>query len=277
MAEKTDLLAKINQAAEKIKGLYPELPKTCIVLGSGLAPMAERCEVLAEIPYSQIPHFPVSTVPGHDGVLVIGRIGKTLVYLMKGRFHYYEGYSTVEVTFPFRVLAQLGLRRLLLTNAAGGLNPAMKPGDLMLIRDHISFFCDSPLRGENLEAFGPRFPDQTYVYTPELIEQMLDISQKLHTPIHVGVYGYMRGPQFETPAEIKALRLLGTDAAGMSTVPEAIVASHSGMQVLALSCITNLAAGISDLPLTHTEVMETGAAASAKTIALLEAFLREVV
>ncbi len=267
---------KIAEAASVIASLYGEKPKTCIVLGSGLSPMADRCTIEAQIPYTDIPYFPTPTTPGHSGVLLVARVGKVLTYMMNGRYHYYEGYSTQEVTFPFRVLASLGIRNLILTNAAGGMNPGMNPGDLMIIRDHLSMFCESPLRGPNLNDFGPRFPDQTHVYNPDFIESVLRISEEMDIPVHTGVYAYMRGPQYETPAEIRTLRAFGADAVGMSTVPEAIVASHSGIRVLAISCITNLAAGISEKPLSHIEVMETGAAASERNIALVEAFLQNL-
>ena len=275
MLDESLFQAQIEEAAQKIRSICSEKPQTCIVLGSGLAPMADRCRIEAEIKYSEIPHFPVPTTPGHEGVLLAARIGNTLIYMMKGRYHYYEGYSTQEITFPFRVLAYLGVRNLILTNAAGGVNPGMNPGDLMVIRDHLSMFCESPLRGPNLNDFGPRFPDQTHVYNPDFVDILMKISERKSIPLHVGVYAYMRGPQYETPAEIRALRTLGADAVGMSTVPEAIIASHSGMRVLALSCITNLAAGISDMPLSHAEVIEVGAAASDRSIALIEAFISE--
>lgn len=275
MQTETSIQKSIEAAAQVIRMLHTEKPETCIVLGSGLAPMASRCRIEAEIKYSDIPFFPVPTTPGHEGVLVLARIGNKLTYMMKGRYHYYEGYSAQEITFPFRVLAFLGVRNLILTNAAGGINPGMNAGDLMVIRDHLSMFCESPLRGPNLDSFGPRFPDQTHVYNPEFIEKILDISAKKDIPLHIGVYAFMRGPQYETPAEIRALKLLGADAVGMSTVPEAIVASQSGMRVLAISCITNLAAGITDLPLSHMDVIEMGAAASDRSISLLEAFLAE--
>lgn len=267
--------AHIEEAAQVIRRICTEKPQTCIVLGSGLAPMADRCQIRAEIKYSDIPHFPTPTTPGHEGVLLVAQVGDTLTYMMKGRYHYYEGYSTQEITFPFRVLSFLGVRNLILTNAAGGINPSMNPGDLMVIRDHLSMFCESPLIGPNLSEFGPRFPDQTHVYNPEFIEIILNISEKKNLPLHTGVYAYMQGPQYETPAEIRALKLLGADAVGMSTVPEAIIASHSGMRVLAISCITNLASGISEGSLSHTEVIAVGAAASERSISLLEAFLAD--
>ena len=273
MEDESKIQSRIDEAAKVIRTLHAEIPDTCIVLGSGLSPMTERCRIVAEIKYAAIPHFPVSTIQGHDGLLLVARVGKSLVYMMKGRVHYYEGYSTQEISFPVRVFAALGVRNLILTNAAGGMNPGMNPGDLMVIRDHLSMFCESPLRGPNLEKFGPRFPDQTHVYNPEFVESILEIAEKMNMPLHVGVYAYMRGPQYETPSEIKALRTLGADAVGMSTVPEAIVASHCGMRVLAISCITNLAAGSTEMSLSHAEVIEMGAAASDRSISLLEAFL----
>lgn len=275
MQTETVLQKQIEEAAQAIRKIHPGTPQICIVLGSGLAPMADRCKVEASIKYTDIPHFPIPTTPGHEGMLIIARVGSTLTYMMKGRYHYYEGYSAQEICFPFRVLAFLGIKNLILTNAAGGINPGMQPGDLMVIRDHLSMFCESPLRGPNLSEFGLRFPDQSHVYSPDFIESLLKISVRMNIPLHSGVYAYMKGPQFETPAEIQALKILGADAVGMSTVPEAIAASHSGISILAISCITNLAAGISKMPLTHAEVIEMGAAASDRTISLLEAFLSE--
>jgi purine-nucleoside phosphorylase len=275
MIDEALFFAQIKEAAKVISSICPLKPQTCIVLGSGLAPMADRCQIEAEIKYSQIPHFPIPTTPGHEGVLLVARVGNVITYMMKGRYHYYEGYSTQEITFPFRVLAFLGVRNLILTNAAGGINPSMNPGDLMVIRDHLSMFCVSPLIGPNINSFGPRFPDQSRIYNQEFIEIILNISEKKNIQLHTGVYAYMQGPQYETPSEIRALKILGADAVGMSTVPEAIIASHCGMRILAMSCITNLAAGISEMPLSHAEVIEVGAAASERSITLLEAFLSE--
>lgn len=276
MGNESLVMAHIEEAAKTIRSLHSEKPETCIVLGSGLGPMAERCKIEAKVKYTDIPHFPVPTTPGHEGVLLLARVGDTLTYMMQGRYHFYEGYSIQDVTFPFRVLASLGVKNLVLTNAAGGVNPEMTPGDLMIVDDHLSMFCDSPLRGPNLDSFGPRFPDQTHVYDPEFIRKIINIGENLGIRLHKGVYAYMRGPQYETPAEIRAIRALGADAVGMSTVPAAIVASHSGMRVLAISCITNLAAGISREPLSHKEVMEIGAAASDRSIALVEAFVNTI-
>ncbi len=269
-------MTMIEEAASYIRSLTTEKPLTCIVLGSGLGPMAQRCEIIASARFQDIPFFPLPTTPGHEGRLLIARVGSVVTYMMQGRYHFYEGYDTVAVTFPLRVLAHLGIRNLILTNAAGGVNTAMKPGDLMVIRDHLSMFCKSPLIGANLDDFGPRFPDQSHVYTPAYIDILRRVGSRLGIDFHEGVYAYMTGPQYETPAEIRALRMLGADAVGMSTVPEAIVAAHSGLNVLAMSCITNFAAGISDQPLSHKEVIEVGAMASDKSIALVEAFLAEI-
>ena len=260
-----------SRCAELLSG--EKMPSVCIVLGSGLGVLAESCSVLLEIPYEEIPHFPVSTVSGHDGKLIVADMDGVLVFLMKGRFHYYEGYDMAAVTFPYRVYSLLGVENLLLTNAAGGLSPAFVPGDLMMIDDHMSMFAESPLRGENLDFFGPRFPDQTQVYDRELRRLLKAVAADLEISLHSGVYAMMRGPQYETPAEIRALRVLGVDAVGMSTVPEAIVASHCGMRVLGLSCITNLASGISQEPLSHSEVMEVGQSASEKCVRLVKRFV----
>lgn len=267
-------LKKMDEAAAFVAALSDETPKTCVVLGSGLGPMAERCEILASVKYTDIPYFPTPTTPGHEGKLLIARVGNCLTYMMQGRYHYYEGYSTADVTFPLRVLIRIGIKNLLLTNAAGGINSNLEPGDLMVITDHLSMFCESPLIGPNLDEFGPRFPDQSYVYDRGFIDVLLRESRRQDIPLLKGVYAYMRGPQYETPSEIKMLQRFGADAVGMSTVPEAIVASHAGVRVLALSCITNMAAGISKNPLSHSEVMEIGAQASAKSIALVEAFIK---
>jgi purine-nucleoside phosphorylase len=267
-------LKKMDEAAAFITALSDEKPTTCIVLGSGLGPMAEKCEILTSVKYTDIPHFPTPTTPGHEGRLLLARVGKCLTYMMQGRYHYYEGYSTADVTFPLRVLIRIGVKNLLLTNAAGGINPNLEPGDLMVITDHLSMFCESPLIGPNLDELGPRFPDQSCVYDRNFIDILLRESRRLDIPLIKGVYAYMRGPQYETPSEIKMLQRFGSDAVGMSTVPEAIVASHAGLRILALSCITNLAAGISRDPLSHKEVIEIGARASAKSISLIEAFIQ---
>lgn len=231
-------------------------PKLAIVLGSGLGVLKEDFENLITIKYEDIPFFPVSTVSGHAGELLIGTINDVPVIAMNGRFHYYEGYDLEEVTFPIRVFRLLGITDLLLTNASGGINLNFQVGDFMVINDQLSFFAESTLRGKNIDEFGVRFPDMSQIYDKEYSEKLFEIINKHTSRAQAGVYAYMKGPSFETPAEIRALRTLGADAVGMSTVPEAIVAKHCGMKVAGVSCITNMASGISS-ELSHEEVNET--------------------
>jgi len=266
----------MNETVKYIKEKIGDFkPQTAIILGSGLGELAdEYCDI--KIAYKDIPNFPESTVKGHNGNLVFAEIDGKRVVMMQGRFHFYEGYSTQEATFYVRVMAKLGVKTLVMTNAAGGINTAMNPSELMLITDHIGLFCESPLRGPNLDEFGPRFPDQTRVYDQELSKKMIESAEELGIPLHKGVYAYTRGPQYETPAEIRALKVLGADAVGMSTVAEAIAASHSGMKVIAVSCITNFAAGISGQPLSHSEVMENANKSSENSIALMEKFFSKL-
>ena len=272
----SDYYSKVLEASEYIRSKISDIPDVCLVLGSGLGPLTERVETISTIPYEEIPHFPRTTVAGHDGKLLVATLSGRLTFIMKGRFHFYEGYSTQEATFYVRVMAKLGVKTLVMTNAAGGINTVMKPSELMVITDHIGLFCDSPLRGANLDEFGPRFPDQTMVYDLDLRNKLIEAASELNIPLHQGVYAYTRGPQYETPAEIRALRTLGADAVGMSTVAEAIAASHCGMKILAVSCITNFAAGISGKPLSHAEVMENANASSKNSIALMEKFFSKL-
>ncbi len=253
--ETTEYMENIRGAAAKIRGAWRTTPQCCIVLGSGLSSLADALDDCIELPYSCIPGFPEVTVTGHEGTLILGMLEKTPVLLLKGRFHYYEGHSIDNVVFPIRVMIELGIKSLILTNAAGGINQKMKPGDLMIIKDHIGLFCESPLRGENIDSYGPRFPDQSTVYA---WKEAIRFTEELGIPAYPGIYAYAKGPMYETPAEIRVFTLLGADAVGMSTVPEAIVASHGGMEVVGISCITNFAAGILDQPLSHKEVMEVG-------------------
>lgn len=243
-----------NYIKEKIGNIEP---KIAIILGSGLGVLSEEITEKIVIPYKEIPNFPVSTVSGHAGELIIGKLEGKAIIAMNGRSHYYEGYDLKEATFPIRVFKLLGIEDMILTNAAGGINVNYKPGDFMIIDDHLSFFAESVLRGANVDEFGPRFPDMSEVYKKDRIEKLKEIINKHTGRANVGVYAYMKGPTYETPAEIRALRTLGADAVGMSTVPEAIVANHAGMKVSAISCITNMAAGILDRKLTHDEVKET--------------------
>lgn len=259
-----------SETAEYIKARLDDIPETAIILGSGLGILADELENKKVIKYNEIPHFPVSTVAGHAGELIYGMLNYTPVLVMSGRFHYYEGYDINQVTYPVRVFAKLGIKNLIITNAAGGVNLNYVPGDLMIINDHINFSGVSPLRGKNLDEFGPRFPDMSNVYDRDTIILVEQVCSELGISIQEGVYAYMQGPNYETPSEIKALRALGADAVGMSTVPEAIVARHSGLRVAAISCITNMAAGILPNPLSHDEVKETAEFASRKFINVIK-------
>lgn len=248
---------RMVKAAEYIKGRLNKVPSIGIILGSGLGPLADEIKDAVEIDYVDVAGFPRTTVKGHEGKFVAGSVAGKPVLAMKGRFHYYEGHDIQDVIFPIRVLSLLGIGNLLVTNAAGGINKSFVPGDLMLIRDHIGFFAPSALRGENMERLGPRFPDMSEAYNRKLIEMAEKAASEAGVQIKKGVYAFTKGPMYETPAEIKALGILGADAVGMSTVPEVIAARHAGIKVLGISCITNMAAGILDQPLSHEEVMKT--------------------
>ena len=249
---------QVRQAADYIREGTDLRPKTAIILGSGLGELAEHIQDAEIIPYREIPGFPTSSVAGHAARLVFGRIGENEVVAMQGRFHYYEGYSMKELCLPLYVLRQLGAEDLVVTNACGAVNAAFRPGDLMLITDHINFSGRNPLMGPNDERFGPRFPDMSEAYDKSLCAFARETAASLEIPLQEGVYAFYSGPSFETAAEIRAYKALGADTVGMSTVPETIAAVHAGMQVLGLSCLTNMAAGILDAPLSHQEVMETG-------------------
>jgi len=248
---------KIKAAAEYIQARVSLRPTVGLVLGSGLGGYADTLEDAVRISYSEIPSFPVPTIPGHSGALVIGRKCGQEVVVLQGRIHYYEGLPQQEITLPIRVLAALGVKTVVLTNACGGVNLAFKPGDLMLISDHINFSGANPLIGPNMEEFGPRFPDMSNLYTASLRAQIKETAQKAGIPLQEGVYAMYSGPNYETPAEIRMFRIMGADTVGMSTVPEAIVAGHCGMQVVGVSCITNMAAGVLPVKLSHEEVTET--------------------
>lgn len=250
------LLKRMEEAKAYIRSRTDFSPQVGLILGSGLGDLAEDIRDAVRIPYGSIPHFPVSTVEGHAGQLVIGRLGQRTVIAMQGRFHYYEGYSMQEVTFPVRVMRALGAERLIVTNACGGMNPAFEPGDLMLIKDHLNMTGANPLVGENESALGPRFPDMSRAYTPELLELVRETARSLGIAVREGVYAGITGPSYMTPAELKMLRLLGGDAVGMSTVPEAIVASHMAMKVVGISCVTDMAIGEHLEPLAHEQVIE---------------------
>ncbi len=244
-------------------------PKIAIVLGSGLGAFADQLESATAIPFAEIPHFPQSTVLGHSGKLVIGTVAGIPVAVMQGRVHAYEGYSSEEVTFPVRVLGRMGVRALVLTNAAGGINDAFKRGQLVLIADHINFSGRNPVAGPNDERLGPRFFDMSEAYSARLRQLAHEAARALEFRLDEGVYLSVLGPSFETPAEIRAFRTLGADLVGMSTVQETIVARHMGIEVLGISCVTNLAAGIQAEPLSHEEVMETGRAVEKQLAGLL--------
>ena len=262
--------AQYQESADFIRARIGDFqPRIAMILGSGLGFLGDRVENPVAVSYRDIPHFKVSTAPGHKGQLLFGTLAGQKVAVMQGRMHHYEGYSYEDVSYAVRVLRLLGCDTLLVTNAAGCVNTAWKAGDLMLITDHMKLFLESPPRGENLEEFGPRFPDSSHLYTPALCDAARQAAQALDIPLREGVYCYFPGPQFETPAEIRAFRALGADAVGMSTVPEVITAGHCGMQVLGFTLLTNMAAGILDQPLSGEEVMEAAAAASGKFSALV--------
>jgi purine-nucleoside phosphorylase len=254
----TGLYERAEHATRVIRSRISVEPRIALVLGSGLGGFADDFEEAVGIPYEDIPGFVRSTAQGHAGRLVIGKIDSVPVLAMQGRVHYYEGYSLEEVTFAVRTFGVLGVKTLVLTNAAGGINVQLTQGALMVISDHLNLMGVNPLRGPNDERFGPRFPDMSAVYSAELQELVVDEARAIGVEVRRGIYGALSGPSYETPAEIHLLRNLGADAVGMSTVPEAIVARHMGLEVLGISCITNMAAGISDEPINHEEVMATG-------------------
>lgn len=251
------------------------IPEIVLILGSGLGYMGSLCQNAVHIPYEDIPGFPVSTAPGHDGKLVLGELSGKKVAVMQGRFHFYEGYPPETIVFPLRTLRLLGADSLVVTNASGGLGDGFAPGDIMLITDHIKFFDDSPLRGPNIYELGNRFPDMSYVYTPVLRELALKTAQKMGFSLKQGVYMFFPGPQYETPAEIRAAKILGADAVGMSTVPEVIAASHCGMRILGFSLVCNMAAGLQKHRLTEQEVLLSAEAAKDRFSELILGVLSE--
>lgn len=268
--------SRINEAYEYLNGRVKRRPDVCIVLGSGLGSYAETFSGAEVIKYSDIPGFPVSTVEGHAGQLVFGEKHGVKIACMQGRFHCYEGYSAAETVIPLRALIKLGIKKLLITNAAGGINTSFNPGDIMIIEDHINFTFLTPLEGPNLDEFGPRFPDMSFAYDKKLIAALKEAANVNGVNVRTGVYAMMKGPSFETPAEIRALRLLGADAVGMSSVPEILAAAHAGVSSAAMSCITNMAAGILDKPLNHQEVMETGKVAADNIKKLIDGFVKSL-
>jgi purine-nucleoside phosphorylase len=273
---KMDLYSRAEHAARTIRARTPAEARVAVVLGSGLGGFAEEFEDAVRIPYDQIPGFVTSTAQGHEGSLVIGKVDSVPVLAMQGRVHFYEGYSLEEVTFPIRTFKLLGINTLILTNAAGGIDVQLSQGALMVISDHLNLMGVNPLRGVNDERFGPRFPDMSEVYSRELQQLVVTEARDLGVTVRRGIYAALPGPSYETPAEIHMLRAFGADAVGMSTVPEAIVARQMGMNILGISCITNMAAGISEQPINHEEVMETGERVRATFTQLLRRLIARV-
>src|ERR1051325_3575441 len=257
-ANPSTLYDRAQRAAQLVRSRIKQTPAVAIVLGSGLGAFADELGESSPIAYNEIPGFAQATVEGHAGRLVIGKAGDVTVAAMQGRFHFYEGYSLHDVAFPVRVLKLLGVQTLILTNAAGSLNTELTPGSLMIISDHINLMGVNPLIGPNENRLGPRFPDLTAVYDPDLQNLVIEEAKAMNIDMRRGVYAALTGPSYETPAEIHMVRTLGADAVGMSTVPEAIVARHMEMRIIGISCITNLAAGVSNRPIDHSQVMEIG-------------------
>lgn len=266
---------KITEAYTYIKSKYDKPIDIAVVLGSGLGDLANKIENPTAIDYQDIPGFCHTTIPGHAGKLIIGQIGNKTVVAMQGRFHYYEGHDINTCTLPIRVFSKLGIKKIILTNACGGIRDDLNPGSIVCINDHISLFAPSPLRGANLDEFGPRFIDMTTTYTPKARELAHKCAKDINLDLKEGVYTFFHGPMYETPAEIRAIRALGGDMVGMSTVPEAIVARHCGMDILGFSLVTNKAAGLSAGNINHDEVMETANNAGKKFISLVSGVINE--
>ncbi|WP_143305210.1 purine-nucleoside phosphorylase [Chitinophaga vietnamensis] len=273
MSELTD---QIKAAADYIRKFREEAPVAGVILGSGLGNLAQDIENSVEIPYSDIPHFPVSTVEGHSGKLILGHMQGKPVVAMAGRFHYYEGFSMKQVTFPVRVMKALGIHTLFISNAAGGMNAGFKVGDLMVIKDHINLQPEHPLRGRNEDTLGPRFPDMSEPYSKALINAAYQIAAANNISLHTGVYVGVQGPTFETRAEYKYMHIIGGDAVGMSTVPEVIVAAHAGLKVFAMSVITDIGIREEENVITHDEVLEAAKAAEPKLTLIFSELIRQL-
>lgn len=252
------MLEKIKQTAAYLRTRISTQPKVGIILGTGLGNLATKITEAVEIPYAEIPNFPISTVEGHSGKLIVGKLGDNEVLAMQGRFHYYEGYDMKQVTFPVRVMHALGIQNLFVSNASGGVNPDFRVGDLMIITDHLNLFPENPLRGKNYNELGPRFPGMNEAYNKELITKAKQIAAENNIRVVEGVYAGNPGPSFETPAEYRYFRAIGADTVGMSTVPEVIVAAHSGMKVFGMSIITNIGINADSVEATHEDVQKTG-------------------
>ena len=266
------MLERIQETAAFLKGKMHTHPETAIILGSGLGKLVDEITDKYEINYTDIPHFPVSTVEGHSGKLIFGKLGDKDIMAMQGRFHFYEGYLMKEVTFPVRVMRELGIKTLFVSNAAGGMNPDFEIGDLMIITDHINFFPEHPLRGKNIE-YGPRFPDMSEAYNKELIRKANEIAAEKGIKVQHGIYIGTQGPTYETPAEYKMFRILGADAVGMSTVPEVIVANHCGIRVFGISVITDLGVEGKIVEVTHEDVQK----AADQAQPLMTTIMRELI
>ena len=266
------MLERIQETASYLKSKMKTQPETAIILGTGLGSLVNEITDKYEISYESIPNFPVSTVEGHSGKLIFGKLGNKEILAMQGRFHFYEGYAMTEVTFPVRVMRELGIKTLFVSNAAGGMNPDFEIGDLMIITDHINFFPEHPLRGKNI-PYGPRFPDMSEAYSKELIRKANEIATEKGIKLQHGIYIGTQGPTYETPAEYKMFRILGADAVGMSTVPEVIVANHCGIQVFGISVITDLGVEGKIVQVTHEEVQKAADAAQP----LMTTIMRELI
>lgn len=267
---------RVEKVAEYLRPHLEKTPDIGVILGSGLSGVVHKTEIIWEMPYADIPQFPQASAPGHKARLLLARVGDNTALFFQGRFHYYEGHAIQETVFPVKLLAHLGVKQVLLTNAAGGIQENIEVGSLVLIEDHMSFFLPSPLRGENDDALGPRFPDMSDIYSAGLRNLAQTKARELGISLGHGVYCYMPGPQYESPAEIRALRSLGADLVGMSTVAEAIVAKHAGMEVLGISTVTNLAAGLGESKLAHEDVLSIGEQVSAQASDLVEAIIRSL-
>ncbi len=272
----SETLQQLRETVAFLQSVYPHTPEVAVILGSGLGNFASRIAVEKEVPYADIPHFPVSTVQGHSGKLIFGKLGGKVIVAMAGRFHFYEGYTMQQVVFPIRVFKGLGVSTLLVSNAAGGVNPNFKVGDLMIIHDHIHLSIPNPLIGKNEESLGPRFPDMSEPYSHSLINEAKKIAAELNIPVQKGVYYAVTGPTFETRAEYKMIHILGGDAVGMSTVPEVMVAKHAGLDVFAISIITDIGIRDGDNIITHEEVLEAAHAAEPKLTAIFEKLLERL-
>jgi len=264
------LVENIEDSIKYIQDHTSMRPEIAVILGSGLGAFAEDLEDAVSIPYSAIPHFPISTAPGHKGCLVVGKMDEKEILCMQGRFHYFEGYSLKEVVYPIRVMKKLGIKKLIVTNSSGGIDVSFSQGDLMIIEDHINLLGNNPLIGPNEEEFGERFTDMTEAYSKNMRNAISRSARELNINIRKGIYCAFTGPSYETPAEIRMLRLLGASAVGMSTVPEVIAANHCGIEVAAISCITNMAAGILERPLSSEEVIGTANRVKSAFMSLLK-------